>query len=197
MAKRVQMSGEQFTKLVRVMWGFKPRGAGATATEARDMFYLEVGVNADNAAIVTGYASDGYRAVRYDALLMAVDSPFKGFMRNPTFVPKATDTVTIELRGKALYVNYEAYGVTFATPQPADGQKNIRTLKKTMQSALSAAPEACVTVNNRHFVDAVNAVSAARTGSAQVEIAICGKDEPVRITSGDMQAIVYPVPELA
>ncbi len=113
MAKKIQMTGQEFARMIQTLREFRPAGADSSATKAENLFYLETGTGKHGEAIVTGYATDGYRAVAVRTPLTATETPFTGYLRNPPFIPKATEFVTIELRGKAMHVTYETYGMTF------------------------------------------------------------------------------------
>ena len=194
MAKRIQMTGAEFSKMVRVMRGFKSGAASSTALEARDMFYLETGINPLNqAAAVTAYASDGRRAVKVTSNLTYVDVPLKGFMRNPPFIPRSSDTVTITLRGRTLYTTYESYGVTFASPQPSQGKDIVKNVKSAIEAAKTTAAKAEIYLNNGFMADAMKAAAVALAGRpAKVKISVGESPAPILIEAKCMEAIILP-----
>ncbi len=195
MAKKIRMTGTEFTRLIQVMREFKTNTANSSSTKAEDLFYIETGRGKNGEAIATGYITDGYRGAVVRAPLTDVDAPFTGYLRNPPFIPKNTDFVTIEMRGKAAYVTYEMYGATFATPQPKENKGYGRTAKKVLLNAMKNASKASATVNDTFLAKATRAARIA-SGIARGRVTLSigeNANSPVKVSAPGMDAIVMPM----
>ena len=206
--KKIQINGKEFSRAIRICRKFAAKTATAMAIGIKDQFIIEVvkeKKQPNSGCQVWFWASDGYRAVR--TLVPAVNvegAPFIVSIRNPVFTPQNGSHVSIEVgsvqKKLTATVKYHEYGTAFTTVQQAAGEtsrtaaEHLMLLKKPMEIAAAAEPQAKFICNTMFLKDAVDAAMAANERSnGQVSMSVRSEPEPIYMQACDMQAIVFPM----
>lgn len=206
--KKLTINGKEFSRAIRICRKFAAKTATAMAIDIKDQFIIEVVKGKDKKnpdCQIWFWASDGYRAVRTLVPVVNVEgAPFIVAIRNPVFTPQNGSHVSIEVKSvqKQLTatVTYHEYGTAFTTVQrPSDettrsAAEHLNLLKKPMEIAAAAEPQATFVCNTAFFKDAIDAAMVANERpNGQVSLAVRAEEEPAYLQACDMQAIVFPM----